>query len=380
MFLRNQKLILLLCASFLHSGTLSAQTNELGFHISPAKLAPTQFDNDTSIVKGKSPFGASTGISLAHYFKSGFGVRSGFNFGFFSSKIVTRNSSAESFGPDPYQDIYFYNSVNLEPVMRFSLKNSQFEAFGGMELRFYHNSGSKGTGGGSMSIYSYGTTNEIQSNAYGGIAYIKNFENSRKLSVGLTKNFGFDGIAYGRFTARKPNGGVYMSGFNSVTNSLALKIQYSYDLRKSTRPVPKDDGKIRHAVFGELLGTGGYASLNYDRRFKPGNDGFGFRVGIGSGPRLQDNNSGYLTIPIYPNHILGKGRSGLETAVGLTPLIAFKELQNDPQVRAYPFLHIGYRMQPLEKGLLLRIGWTPNIHDGRFDARGAGLSLGYSFK
>ena len=171
-----------------------------------------------------------------------------------------------------------------------------------------------------------------------------------------------------------------MSGFNSVTNSLALKIQYSYDLRKSTRPIPKDDGKIRHAVFGELFGTGGFGTLNYDRRFRPGNDGFGFRVGIGSGPRLVEDDTGYLTIPVYLNHILGKGRSGLETAVGLTPLIAFKELQNDPQIRTYPFLHVGYRMQPLEKGLLLRIGWTPNIHDGRFDARGAGLSLGYSFK
>lgn len=105
MCLRTQKFILLLCAVIFTSSTLSAQTNELGFHLSPAKLTPTQFDSDTSIVKGKSPFGASAGINVAHYFKSGFGVRSGFNFGFFSSKIVARNSSAEPFDrDDPYHN------------------------------------------------------------------------------------------------------------------------------------------------------------------------------------------------------------------------------------------------------------------------------------
>lgn len=383
MFLKTQKNLLLLCAGIFTWNSVIAQTNELGFHISPAKLAPTQFDRDTSIVKGKSPFGASAGISVAHYFKSGFGLRSGFNFGFFSSKIVSRASAAERFDSYAYQDIYFYNSLNIEPVMRFNINNAHFEAFGGMELRLYYNSGSGGTGGGPISIYSYGTKNDIQSNAYGGISYIKNFENSRKLSAGLTKNVGFGGIAYGRLVAKRPDGSVYMSGFNSITNSLALKIQYSYGLRKSTRPVPIDDGKIRQAVFVEAFGSGGLYSVNYDRRFKPGNQGLGGRVGVGGGWLYStDETEGarYVSFPILLNYIAGKGRSGFEAGIGLTTNVAPTKPIGDPKLLTYGVANLGYRLQPLKNGFMMRATWTPVFDKDGFYGEWAGLSFGYSFK
>ncbi|WP_411273286.1 hypothetical protein [Daejeonella sp.] len=95
-----------------------------------------------------------------------------------------------------------------------------------------------------------------------------------------------------------------MSGFNSITNSLALKIQYSYDLRKSTRPVPADDGKIRQALFLEALGSGGLYSVNYDRRFKLGNHGLGARIGVGGGwlySTEETEGARYVSFPILLN-------------------------------------------------------------------------------
>lgn len=55
---------------FSASSNSIAQTNELGFHISPAILAPAQFNRDTSIVNARSSIATSAGrlnqVKLRH--------------------------------------------------------------------------------------------------------------------------------------------------------------------------------------------------------------------------------------------------------------------------------------------------------------------------
>ncbi|MEJ7693310.1 hypothetical protein [Daejeonella sp.] len=363
-----------------------AQHNELSFHLTPHQLSATRLEVSSPVVMEKDRFAGLGGVSYARFSKAGFGLRYGFNLGYIRARfdIQPKDYPREIFGP-----VIIYNSLSIEPVKRLNFGKSQFEVFGGADLRYFHSNGYSSYGNHYQSTDPSEFTdyeirlrpfkNKFQPNLYSGITYIQALNETNRISISLLQNFGLKKLGDGLVSASADNGGTFQSVFNSVTDFTGIRVQYGNNVSKRTTPVAPNDGLIRKALYWEALGSGGLFSFNYDRRLKPGNDGFGFRVGLGLVPDLGDNST-YLTIPLYFNHILGKGRSGLETAVGLTPWIAVKEVENDPKLKAFPFLNIGYRLQPIEKGFLFRFGWTPNIHDGRFDARGAGLSLGYSFK
>jgi len=148
----------------------------------------------------------------------------------------------------------------------------------------------------------------------------------------------------------------------------------------------------RKAVFVELLGNGVLFSANFDMRFVKGKDGsIGFRAGLGD--FFLNAHSGNvdvivngITFPMEVNYLLGKSRHFLETGIGITPYyiktkLTFSDYRfNGKGLNLMSFLNIGYRYQPLNKGLMFRVNWNPLItYDGLF-FKWFGLSLGYVFK
>lgn len=141
-------------------------------------------------------------------------------------------------------------------------------------------------------------------------------------------------------------------------------------------------GKYRKTIFVEGGGNGVGLSGNFDMRLKAGrNDGPGFRVGLGYAGTSYDNHEpGYhLAVPLSYNYILRNERSGIETGLGLTPSFIVNKSSQGLDLDFAAVFNLGYRLQPLKEGLLLRAMWTPTYLDRRVRT-GAGLSLGYSFR
>ncbi len=153
-----------------------------------------------------------------------------------------------------------------------------------------------------------------------------------------------------------------------------------------------ENGTRRKSLFIEFLGNGGFLTANYDTRLNVDrNDGLGVRVGFGLGgfhflnfDPLWTNNvkSGtkYASVPFQLNYIVGKRRSGLEAGIGITPEFTLNQKGNDPHVMLTGLLNLGYRLQPIDKGVSLRVVASPGIYQRKVFPIGAGISLGYSFR
>ncbi|HEY1009152.1 MAG TPA: hypothetical protein VGE58_03515 [Daejeonella sp.] len=121
-------------------------------------------------------------------------------------------------------------------------------------------------------------------------------------------------------------------------------------------------------------------SANFDIRLRPGrNDGPGLRAGVGyAGASAGDEYYNYrLAIPLSYNYIFRNERSGIETGLGLTPTFTTGDGGSGPALAVVA--NLGYRLQPLREGLLLRATWSPTFENSRYRS-GAGVSLGYSFR
>ena len=171
-------------------------------------------------------------------------------------------------------------------------------------------------------------------------------------------------------------------------------ISIGYSLNKRTFQLPPKEtkqkkfvvkalpGKYRKTIFVEGGGNGVGLSGNFDMRLKAGrNDGPGFRVGLGYAGTSYDNyEASYrLAIPLAYNYIFRNERSGIETGLGFTPTFVTNKTSQGRDLTLDLFYNLGYRLQPLKEGLVLRAMWTPTYTDGRLRTR-AGLSLGYSFR
>jgi hypothetical protein len=142
--------------------------------------------------------------------------------------------------------------------------------------------------------------------------------------------------------------------------------------------------RYRKAIFAEAGGNGGALSGNFDIRLRSGrNDGPGVRIGLGHGGEYTaaDGSFGnYVTVPLAYNHIFRNERSGIETGAGVTPFVTFNDPEDESNVRLNAFYNLGYRLQPLREGLLLRVVWTPSYSARDKFSSWAGVSVGYSFR
>lgn len=146
-------------------------------------------------------------------------------------------------------------------------------------------------------------------------------------------------------------------------------------------------------IFLELGGSGGLGSINYEKPlWIPSDYGPKLRDNCGSPPHsgyflswrfgfsltpVDKNNGVALVFPVMMNWIYGCGNHKLEVGAGLASTITTKG--------SFYFkspLVLGYRFEPKDKHLFMRIGYTP-IVGWWFDRQWqhwAGISIGYKLQ
>ena len=177
---------------------------------------------------------------------------------------------------------------------------------------------------------------------------------------------------------------------------LSIFILCSSNLKAQKKAPPVFDGYHKN-ITTEFFGSHLRFGVNYDMRLRKGKmDGVGFRVGVGGinvGQFGQDKSleTVLVTFPIEFNHLVGKRRSSLVTGIGILPVYAAVNNNEDVfSVRvvdeegfgiAGGFLTLGYRFQPLRNGLTFQMNWNPLIiRKEGFLAGWFGVSLGFAFK
>lgn len=124
-------------------------------------------------------------------------------------------------------------------------------------------------------------------------------------------------------------------------------------------------------------GGPGIISVNYDQRFK-GQDGFGFRVGMGGWGLL---NKGVFAAPIGVNYITGSQGHFAEIGAGLvyTSASVGNTYFNNEGSAVSAYFNFGYRYQPPNKGLTYRIFLSPLLTPDKLIPFYAGASVGLKF-
>ena len=135
-----------------------------------------------------------------------------------------------------------------------------------------------------------------------------------------------------------------------------------------------------NVVYVEAGGAGLSHSLNYDRRFKKGEaDGLGFRVGISNVIGL-DLGTGAAIIPLAVNYIYrikAQLPHAIEASAGVSPFIP-KVDKETLKTEIIPTIALMYRLQPVNSGIVARVGFAPYYQLGKFWSH-FGASVGYKF-
>jgi hypothetical protein len=163
---------------------------------------------------------------------------------------------------------------------------------------------------------------------------------------------------------------------------------FSINAHGQTASVSKTDSVQVHRaqnIFIEIGGAGLFFSANYDTRFSQQRDGFGGRLGLGW---WHSANTTFITVPFQLNYLVGGRSSFFEAGAGATymylsnPYLANPLIGHNPQVNNSTVVGtttIGYRYQPFNGGLNLRISFDPMLLEGTL-IPDFGLSVGYTFK
>ena len=135
----------------------------------------------------------------------------------------------------------------------------------------------------------------------------------------------------------------------------------------------------RQAVYAELGGAAVLGSVNYDFRFKPGNDGLGARIGLGYVPDV-------IIFPLELNGLVGKNKLAFEYGAGISLAYFTEEHYDGNQTfrsddSRLGFIYhgkVGLRITPANNGLFFNFNCTPliNTEEARL---WFGLGLGYSW-
>lgn len=179
-----------------------------------------------------------------------------------------------------------------------------------------------------------------------------------------------------------------------TTNSLlacffiSLFSVFSLNARAQSTKFSKTDSAHVHRaqnVFVEVGAAGLFFSANYDTRFSQHRDGLGARLGVGT---WTPTGKTFITVPFQLNYLAGGRSHFFEAGAGATymhlnnpyfgnPLLGHNlKLTNSTVL---PTTTIGYRYQPFNSGVNLRISFNPMLLEGTFIPF-FGASAGYTFK
>ncbi len=140
-------------------------------------------------------------------------------------------------------------------------------------------------------------------------------------------------------------------------------------------------GQAAKSIFFEIGGPG-LASVNFDTRFGPREDGLGGRVGFGgfSVNVFDDERDVLYFIPLGLNYLLGKDKKNyFEFGAGITPVIYSGGGRDETFATTFGHLLFGYRLQPLNGGFSFRGFMSPVFGQGGFLPLYGGISFGYKF-
>ena len=144
----------------------------------------------------------------------------------------------------------------------------------------------------------------------------------------------------------------------------------------------------RNSAYLEILGNGGTASLNYERRL---GDVVRLRVGWGNwayeaSPDADDTSRSYNVIPIMLQSVLYSGQHHLEVGGGLllgqvhADSVYFGTSQSWSESIADLEAVLGYRRQSTGRAFVFRAGLTPSYAlQGEYPDKGFHLGGGMSF-
>jgi hypothetical protein len=412
--------IYLLVLTCWFSQTVIAQ-NTIGFRFTPNVIAVPYVENPSpGSVGGEKRLSFDAGIDFTHLFNKSWGVRAGIDIGVVDWNIKL-TAPLNAFGIRTGNGLlnyssngenFMYNAVSAELTYLFNIRRSKIHTYLGPGLRYYHQEKESSLYGAAFnrsSRYDPDDPNagppdllvdiapvgdRFHLNVSTGIGIEKRFTRQTNLIFGIRKNWGLNPLGTGTLLVQMYDQ-LYYGVFNPRSNYIGVDLKLNYSLSKSSNYIPnpekdpEETGKYRKSLFVEALGSGLLFSGNFEMRLrKDRNDGFGFRTGLGFGgfynSSLENDLSTekrYITFPIMVNHIIGMKRSGFETAVGFTPQVAFsKVMETQRAFIPHGTFNVGYRLQPIKDGLVVRATWTPIFDDEGFHPSWAGFSLGYSFR
>jgi hypothetical protein len=153
-----------------------------------------------------------------------------------------------------------------------------------------------------------------------------------------------------------------------------------------TQSLPGDSLHIaNHSIYLEIFGTGGFGSINYEYYFFQKKQlALAARVGL-STYHLKDFQNKFnpeLIVPLTFKVLYGKKHKA-EIGIGetFTSTIHAAETNFKPerQLNAHTHFSVGYRYQPVKRGLIYGIAYTPILEFNHSLRHWGGASIGYSF-
>jgi len=181
-----------------------------------------------------------------------------------------------------------------------------------------------------------------------------------------------------------------MTTNNSITAFLFVFLfsVISINAHGQTTKVSKTDSIQLHraqSIFVELGGAGLFYSANYDTRFSQQRDGVGGRLGLGW---WHSANTTFISVPFQLNYLVGGRSNFFEAGAGATYMYLSNPYFGNPIIGHNPRVvnstivttsTIGYRYQPFNGGLNLRVSFNPSLLEGTFVPE-IGVSVGYTFR
>jgi hypothetical protein len=141
----------------------------------------------------------------------------------------------------------------------------------------------------------------------------------------------------------------------------------------------------KNSIYIELLGIGGYGSLNFQREFiQVKKVKIGFRLGL-STYNITDFTTQFnpdIIIP-FAIHAQYGNKNNIELGLGqvITNIVETNPISFTPErtTAIHANFTIGYRYQKPEGGFIFRINYSPIIESYQAYKHWGGLSFGYAF-
>ncbi|MEA3495364.1 MAG: hypothetical protein U9R42_04945 [Bacteroidota bacterium] len=152
-----------------------------------------------------------------------------------------------------------------------------------------------------------------------------------------------------------------------------------------TKSQIKNDTISQNSIHFEILGTGGYFSLSYERIiFNKNKFALGLKTGMGT-YNIFDYKSNFnpdIIVPILFSGLYGKNHKiefGLGQTVSNIVRANYSDSESERLTQFHSNFTLGYRYQKNKGGFIFRINYSPIIEFNKYFRHWGGISIGYAF-